>query len=190
MPFFGRRGDYALHGGKKSHVEHAVGLVENEHGDVFQVDGILIHEVDETPRRGDENIDAFRKACDLRIDGDASHDGGDAMRGFICYGRAHLGDLHGQLSRWRDDEHRGRLRSLRLFKHSERRQRERRRFPRSRLGGGDDIASIENKGDCLRLNGCGPAVAEAFYGCEDGFGQAEIGECAHVQFPFDPVVLT
>ena len=53
----GKLPDDAANGGEKSHVEHAVGLVENEHFRPAKVDVALLHQIDETSGRGDEHVD-------------------------------------------------------------------------------------------------------------------------------------
>jgi hypothetical protein len=42
----------------RSHVEHAVGLVEDEHLHVAELGDAAFHEVDQTARCGDEHVDA------------------------------------------------------------------------------------------------------------------------------------
>ena len=51
----------------EAHVEHAVGLVEHEDLDLAQVDGLLLHVVEQAPGRGDEDVDAAAQRLDLRL---------------------------------------------------------------------------------------------------------------------------
>ena len=47
------------------HVEHPVGFVEDEDFDVAEVDVTLLHQVDESTRRRDEDIDAATEGVGL-----------------------------------------------------------------------------------------------------------------------------
>ena len=51
---------YAPDVGDEAHVEHAVGLVDDERVDVREVDYARLHEVEETARSRDEKVDGSR----------------------------------------------------------------------------------------------------------------------------------
>ena len=51
---------------EKAHVEHAVGLVEDEGLDLVQLDDLLTHEVPQAARRRDEDVRAALDCLDLR----------------------------------------------------------------------------------------------------------------------------
>ena len=176
---FRRRLHDAAHRGEKSHVEHAVGLVQHEHLNLGEVDGLLVHEVDEAPRRGDEHVHAAREAVDLRLDLHAAHHIGDAQAAGAGDGLADFLNLHGQLSRGGDDEHGRRLLALGAGEDVQARQREGGRFSRAGLGGGDDIAALEDERDGLGLNGSRLGVAEMIDGGKNGVGKAEFGKGGH-----------
>jgi hypothetical protein len=40
----------------EAHVEHAVGLVEHEVGDVIEAYELLVQEIEQPPRRGDDEL--------------------------------------------------------------------------------------------------------------------------------------
>ena len=59
--FFGHGGDDPSHIIYKTHIEHAVGLVENKHLDVRKVDAAPLHVVEQATRCGDDDVDATAK---------------------------------------------------------------------------------------------------------------------------------
>ena len=63
---FGSCARIALDVADEAHVEHPVRLVEHENLDVRQVDGALLVMVEQTARRGDQNVDAALELRDLR----------------------------------------------------------------------------------------------------------------------------
>ena len=42
----------------EAHVEHAVGFVEDEDFDAIELDGALLHEIEQPSRRRDQDVDA------------------------------------------------------------------------------------------------------------------------------------
>ena len=60
----------------EAHVEHAVGLVEDEDADALQVDRAARDQVLEPARGGDDDVGALRR-LDLGAEADAAVDGGD-----------------------------------------------------------------------------------------------------------------
>ena len=171
-----RGGDDLLHGRQKAHVEHAVGLVEDEHLHVAEVDGLALHEVNQAAGRGDEHVDAGFDLLDLRVVGDAAHDGHDAVVRLLRDDLAHFGDLRRQLARGGDHEHERTLAALRVADAVKRRQGERGGLARARLRGGDDVAAGEDGGNGLLLDGGGVFVSQAADGRDELLGQAEFGE--------------
>ena len=70
---FGREfGNHPTHRGNKSHVEHAVGFVENEQFDAVEVHLALLHQIEQTTGRGDDDIDAAAHGLHLRMLSDAA----------------------------------------------------------------------------------------------------------------------
>ncbi len=57
---FGQQLDDPLDVGQEAHVEHPVGLVEDEDLDLAEVGDLLADEVEQAARRGDEDLDARR----------------------------------------------------------------------------------------------------------------------------------
>ena len=60
----------------KTHVEHAVGFVEDEDFHVGQIDTALAGEVEQTTRAGNEDVDATGHGLDLWVHADAAEDAG------------------------------------------------------------------------------------------------------------------
>ena len=58
LSLFGQKTDDALDVWNEAHVEHAVGLIEHQHLDLRQVDGALLHVVEQAARRGHHDFDA------------------------------------------------------------------------------------------------------------------------------------
>ena len=63
--------------GLEAHVEHPVGLVEDEELDRVERDGAALDQVEQPARRGDEHVRA-PGLLGLGVDADAAVDGGDA----------------------------------------------------------------------------------------------------------------
>ena len=97
----------AADGGQKAHVEHAVGLVEHQHLDLVQVAGALLDQIDQTARRGDQDVAAVLEGSGLRLVAHAAHDGHGDMTGDVGDLARDLVDLLGELARGGDDEHHG-----------------------------------------------------------------------------------
>ena len=65
----------------KTHTQHLVGLVEDQHAHVRQVEGALLDEVDDAARGADDDLSAALKRADLRAVGRATVDGDDVEAG-------------------------------------------------------------------------------------------------------------
>jgi hypothetical protein len=70
-----------LMSGNESHVEHPVGLVEDEDLDLAQVDALLLDVIEEPARCRDEDLDAAANDRQLLLDVDAAED--DGRRRFV-----------------------------------------------------------------------------------------------------------
>ena len=76
-------GQDLLHVGQEAQVQHLVGLVQDDGGDVSQVQHTALHEVDEAARSSDDDLYTTAKRTDLCLDGRAPIDGEDAYRGEV-----------------------------------------------------------------------------------------------------------
>ena len=102
--FFGHGGDDLSHIVDKAHIEHAVGLVEDQHLDMRKVDAAALHVVEESPRRGDDDIDAAAKGAKLVLDTYAAVNGQRAKMQKSAVVDDAFFDLEGQFARRRKDE--------------------------------------------------------------------------------------
>ena len=100
----GKQGQDALHVGPEAHVEHAVGLVEDEHLDVREVAVALAAQVEQAARGGDEHVDAAAKRLGLRLVADAAVDDGDAVLGELGGLAGDAVDLQRELAGGGDDQ--------------------------------------------------------------------------------------
>ena len=90
--------------GKKTHVEHAIGFIEDErlHGaevDVFAVDEIL-----QTARSGDDHASTLANGIDLTAFSQPADDQGCRRELFAPKGVVLIQNLHGEFARWNEHE--------------------------------------------------------------------------------------
>lgn len=88
----------------ETHVEHAVGLVENEVSDAAEVRLLRLEHVDETAGRGDDDLHAALEVADLRALRCAAVDGSVANARVGAELGAFLLDLDGELTCRCEDE--------------------------------------------------------------------------------------
>ena len=98
LPVLGRRVQDAGDAGQEAEVGHVVGLVE--HGDLDRVEGheLLLHEVFEPARAGDDDVDAGLEGGDLAVLGDAAEDRGGLQAVRLGERLEHGLDLGGELA--------------------------------------------------------------------------------------------
>ena len=169
-------------GGQKAHVEHAVGLVQNQHLDLVQVAGSLLDQIDQTARRGDQDVAAVLEGRGLGLVAHAAHDGHGDMAGDVGNLAGDLVDLLCELARGGDDEHhRATAVALGLFSTATTaaaatlahglgrsnvlqivhgRQQKGSRLAGAGLSGGKQVAALEHHGDRAGLHGRGRRVAQ------------------------------
>ena len=167
--------------GQKSHVEHAVGLVEHEHLDGGQVDDAALNQVHQAPRRGDEDVGAIAQLADLGAVGRAAEHGGDVVVGAVRNLHARARALLRQLARGADDQHARRPSAALAPARAGLELRQGGQQERGGLAGagggcGDQVAPGQDMGDGLLLNGRGVLVSQPVDGVKGGVGQAELGE--------------
>ena len=91
--------DNAANAGPEAHVKHAVGLIEHQALHAVEVHVVVIHEVDEASRRGDEQVAACLESLDLALELCASHDDDGPLSGLLADDRDDLLDLRCELAR-------------------------------------------------------------------------------------------
>src|SRR5262249_4536264 len=89
----------------EAHVEHAVGLVENEDLDAIEVHGPALHEVEKAPRGRDQDIDAGCEGADLALDRNATNGERHLRAQVTSIGPKAFDDLRGKLSRRAEHQH-------------------------------------------------------------------------------------
>ncbi len=97
--FGGRWAIDALHVVDEAHVEHAVGLVEDEDLDLVEEDVLLLLEIEQPSGRGDEDVDAAVQRLNLAVLADAAEDDGVREAQVLAVMVEALADLRGELAR-------------------------------------------------------------------------------------------
>ena len=104
LPLCGQGGDDLPHIAQEAHVEHEIGLVQDEVGDLAEADVALFMQIEQAPRRGDEDVHPARKRADLGMLAHSAQDDGVAKREVPPVGAEALPDLEGELARGRQNE--------------------------------------------------------------------------------------
>jgi hypothetical protein len=89
---------------QKTHVEQAIGLVDDQDLDAAQRVDPLFQVVDQSPRRADEDVAAVTQAIALLVVVDAAVDGVHGQAGELAQRLGVRIDLHRQLARRRDHQ--------------------------------------------------------------------------------------
>ncbi len=184
LPVVGGHRHDALDVGEEAQVEHLVGLVEDQHLDVAQVDVPLVREVDQPTGGADDDVDPLPERLDLRLVGTAAVDLEDAHAAAGTSQAQVLGDLDAELA-GRDDDERLRLPGGSEELHVvvggrdealQQRDAEAQRLARTGLGLADDVLPGEGDREGHLLDGEGVDDADGFE-CFTCFGEyAELSE--------------
>jgi hypothetical protein len=153
--------DDPAHVGQKAHVEHAVGLVEDQDRKPVEAHDPLRREIEQAAGRCDENVCAAPQRVDLRPLPDAAVDDGRAERKVAAIGAETVGNLDRELSRRNEDERarrRKRLVGAMLGKSVQNRQRKRGGLAGSGLREADDVTARQQGRDRLGLDWGGSEV--------------------------------
>ncbi len=91
-------------GGQETHVQHAVGFIQNQYADAAEIDEFPAEEIVQPPRSGDQHMRALADGLQLRSLVEPADDDGGANAG----ARRHFGegliDLDGELARRDEDD--------------------------------------------------------------------------------------
>ena len=159
----------------EAHLQHLVGLVEDEEAQLAQVERALLEVVHDAARRADDDVHATTQRGQLhavalaavdRQHAHALHVGGVLLEG--------LRDLERELTGRGQDECLRRL--LREVELRQDRQGERGRLAGAGLGETDDVAPLEERRDGQGLDLRGGLVADVRQRLEDLRREAEVGE--------------
>ncbi|MNK72935.1 hypothetical protein D3C87_924220 [compost metagenome] len=93
-----RQFEDALDVGDETHVEHAVGFVDDHHLDAGQQDLAAFEQIEQTARRGDQDVDALVQQRHLVAHGDSADQQSPAQLGALGVFCEVLGDLVGQFA--------------------------------------------------------------------------------------------
>ena len=160
---------------EEAHVEHPVGLVEDEDLEAAEVDVAAGHVVQKPAWRRDDDIDPCTEGVLLRRHADAPVDRVAADAGALREAAESDLDLRRELPSRREDE--GPRATGGLLQESvEDRQEEGRRLPRTGLGRPDHVASGQDRGDRFFLDRRRGFVSEAVHGSEENRFEAEMVE--------------
>ncbi len=194
----GEQGDHLADVADEAHVEHPVGLVEDEELEPGQVDVALLDMIEKAAGRGDDDPGAGAQGAVLGLVADAAVDRDRADPAVGAVGPDALLDLEAELAgRGEDEGADGRMGgaarivlaarvaaglrgAIRLpagralgIEDLEHRQDERGGLAGAGLGAGEDVAAGEDEGDRLALDGGGLGVALVRDGAEQLGGQPE-----------------
>jgi len=161
--------------GKEAHVEHAVGLIEDEDLEPAEVDVPTGHVIEESARGRDDHVDAGAEGVLLGGHADAAIDRVAAdLRALREAAEGDL-DLGRELAGRREDEGPSVARSL-LQESMEDGQKERGRLPGAGLRGPDHVAAGQDGGNRLLLDRRRRLVSEAVDRSEEDRVQTEMIE--------------
>ena len=195
---FGQAGDFRRHGGREeqrlaregheladaldvrneAHVEHAVGLVDDENLDARQQQLAALGEVEQASRRRDQHVGTAHDLGFLVREGHAADQQGDVdlVVGPIFH-EAFL-DLRCKFARWFEDQRARHARAgAPTLKPGQHGQCEGRRLAGAGLGDTEHVAPGKGVRDGFRLDGCGGCVAGGRNCLQDLLAQAEFVEC-------------
>ncbi len=182
----GRSGrDDLLDGGQKAHVEHAVGLVQNQDANIAQIDQIAAHKIRQPAGCRDQHLRAVTNGPQLRILAQAADGDGGANAGAGRHFDERVVDLHGELARGAQDNgtDAGGCGLLgELANNLEDRQDKRERLAGAGLRGGDQVASGQRRLNGLSLDGGGLDKAVLGEIAPQGSRKGEFRETFHFWF--------
>ena len=152
----------------EAHVEHAVGLVDDQDLDVGHQDLAAPIEVEQASRRGNQHVDAAVEAFFLIDEGFAADQQRHAELVILAVGFEVLRHLRGQFARRLHDQ-RARHAPPRppARQHVDHRQDEGRGLAGAGLGAAEHVPPHEHDGNGLFLDGRGVEVAYFFDGAKD-----------------------
>ena len=161
----------------EAHVEHPVGLVDDEDLDAGQQEFAALREVEQAAGRGDQHVGAARDLGFLVAEGDAADQQRDVDLVIDAVAVERLFDLGREFARRLEDQ---RARHPRPgtagLEPRDHRQGEGGGLARAGLGDTQDVPAFERVGDRLFLDGSRRGVAGRLYGLQDLVAEAEFVE--------------
>ena len=185
LPSCGDQRKDALQVGHEAHVEHPIGLVEHQDGDLREVHRLRAGVVEEPSGRGDEDLDAGEQHLLLRRHRYAAVDDAAAQREVLSVRCTALRDLHGEFARRRQHEcaHRMARRARRgggeRLQQVHDRQDEGGGLPGAGLRRAEQVAPLEDVRDRLLLDRRGLGVPLGLDGAQEFGGKVQVGKRGH-----------
>ena len=164
-----------LHRGQEAHVGHAVGLVDDDHLDLVEVDLAALDEVGEAAGAGDEDVDAAPERLELRAEPGAAVDRGDAELAAATEPLELTAHLRGELA-GRDEHEAARTLRAGLADTRDERDAERDGLARTGRGATTEVAAGEAVGHGHGLDVERVDQAARAEGADELGGNAELGE--------------
>ena len=150
---------------QEAHVEHPVGLVENENFEPFELGVFVLEVVEQATRGGDDHVDAAAEGVLLRPHADAAIDR-RAGEGSVHREVAQmLVDLRRELA-GRGEDQRARDAALLAHQPVEDRQQEGRALAAAGHRAGEDVAALEGRRDRVVLDRGGAGEAQRLHALE------------------------
>jgi hypothetical protein len=163
----------------ESHVEHAVGFVEDERFDAGEIDMTLAHEIEKSAGGGDDYIGAATEGIDLAMLINTTKDDGLTKANIFSVNAEAVGNLRREFSRGTEDETaRARLGSL--WKRGcggeplDDRECEGGGFSGAGLGAADQITAFQGGWNCGSLNGGGIGITLGNEGIQDRLNEPKV----------------
>ena len=143
--------------GEEAHVEHAVGLVENEELEARKIGAALVHEVHQASGGGDDQLHALAQGLFLGTFPHPAVDGRHAQRKMLGVGLDVVVNLDDQLAGRRNDQGPGLAVAGPILSEAledgQHREGKGRRLARPGLRDTGQVLALENKGDGFGLDG-------------------------------------
>jgi hypothetical protein len=160
----------------KTQVEQPVGFVQHQMLDVAELERVVVHQIQQTARRGHHHVGTTAQAHHLRVDRDAAEHHGHLQRmrlgrcqvvGQPAQDFAHLG---GQFARGHQDEraHPPRRGGWRLLQALQQGQGEGGGLAGAGLGRAQDISAMQDGRNGLLLDGRGSRETQLARGADEG----------------------
>ena len=99
LPLGGQQRQHALQFVGKAEVQQAVSLVQDQVLYVLQAQCVVVHQIEQAPRRGHNDVGPAAQAHHLRVDGHTTIDHRHFESQRITQMREHIAHLHRQLAR-------------------------------------------------------------------------------------------
>jgi hypothetical protein len=97
----GRHGRHDFRdGGKKAHVEHAVGFIQNQRADVAEIDEVASEKIEQAAGSRDEHLRAFANGLELHSLAESADRDGGANAGTRGHFGERFADLDGEFASW------------------------------------------------------------------------------------------